>query len=335
MRTFQTFEIQKEWGNLEKNSRTTQPLKPKQIRICLRAMSLNYRDLLMLRGHYNPHLPLPLTPLSDGVGQVVEIGEQVTRFTKGNRVCLSFCQDWISGAPDSKTLKTTLGGPINGVLAEEIVIQEHGAVLAPSHLTDEEAACLPCASLTAWSALFTYASLRPKDTVLLLGSGGVSIFALQLAKAAGANVIITSSSDQKLERARKLGADDTINYKKDPNWGKTIKKRTGGVDHVVEVGGANTLAQSIKATRPGGQIALIGVLSGTQKKLNLLPILMQNIRIQGIFVGHRQGFEAMNQFITKKNIRPIIDRTFTFQQAKQAFTYLSKGVHFGKIVIKH
>ncbi len=309
---------------------------PGEVLLRMRATSLNYRDLLMVRGHYDPRQPLPLVPLSDGVGEVLELGEGVTRVALGDRVCPLFAQRWLSGPARKESMRSTLGGPLDGTLRERMVLSEESLVHVPEHLSDEEAACLPCAALTAWSALVTYGEVKAGDTVLVLGSGGVAVFAVQFARLLGARVIATSSSDEKLERLRTLGARHVINYRTNPDWGKTVRQLTDdrGVDHVVEVGGAGSLAQSLRAVRPDGTVSLIGVLSGTKAPLDILPILMNNLRVQGILVGHRDGFEAMNRAIEAHGLRPVVDRVFPFHEAREAFTYLASGAHFGKVCLR-
>jgi len=302
----------------------------------MRAASLNYRDLLMVQGHYNPHQPLPLIPCSDGVGVVTEVGERVTNLAPGDRVATLFAQGWTGGEPTREKFRTTLGGPLDGTLAEEMVLNQGGAIKVPAFLSDAEAACLPCAAVTAWSALVTEGQVRAGDTVLLQGTGGVSLFALQFAVALGARVIITSSSDDKLDRALKLGAWKGINYKTDPNWGKSARKMTQGgrgVDLIVEVGGTDTLAQSLKAIRVGGTIAMIGILGGAKAPLLITPILMQQIRVQGIFVGSGEGFAAMNRAIEAHRIRPIVHQVYPFAETRQAMEEMTRGNHFGKIAI--
>jgi NADPH:quinone reductase-like Zn-dependent oxidoreductase len=309
---------------------------PGQLLLRMRAASLNYRDLLMVRGDYNPRQPLPLIPCSDGVGEVVETGDGVTRVEAGDRVAPIFAQAWISGEPTRAMQRSTLGGPLDGTLSEFIVLDQAGVVRVPEHLGDEAAPTLPCAAATAWSALITLGSLRAGETVLIQGTGGVSIFALQFAVLAGARAIVTSSSDEKLERARQLGAWETVNYRKTEEWGKQAMRLTGGrgVDHVVEVGGANTLAQSLIAVRVGGRISLIGVLSGVASELNVIPILMQQVRIQGVLVGHRDGFEEMNRAIAAHRLEPVVDRVFELEQTRQALEYLAAGRHLGKVCIR-
>jgi len=304
--------------------------------IMVGSVSLNYRDLLTVTGLYNPKQPLPLIPCSDGAGVVEAVGPGVTRVKAGDRVATIFAQKFLSGRPDIAKIRSTLGGPLDGTLTERMLLHEDGVVPVPAHLSLEEAATLPCAAVTAWNALVTEGNVRAGDTVLCLGTGGVSIFALQFARALGARVIITSSSNEKLARARELGASDGINYREKPDWGKAARKLTDGVgvDHVVEVGGTGTLQQSLTAIAPGGQISFIGRLGGEPQGLNLVPILMNRVRIQGIFVGHRESFEQMNRAVALHRLRPVIDKVFPFAETRQAFAYMKSGEHFGKIVIK-
>jgi NADPH:quinone reductase-like Zn-dependent oxidoreductase len=307
---------------------------PREVLLRIKAASLNYRDLLVVKGQYNPKMPLPRIPLSDAAGEVAAVGPGVTRVQVGQRVAAIFMQKWIAGDLDDSKAKSALGGAIDGLLAEYAVLHEDGLVPVPEHLSFEEAATLPCAGVTAWHGLVTEGHVKPGDTVLLQGTGGVSLFALQFARLAGARVIITSSSNEKLERARKLGATEGINYKETPEWGERARELTGGrgVDHVVEVGGAGTLGQSLRAVRIGGQISLIGILSGGGQ-VNPMPILMKNVRVQGIFVGSREMFEAMNRAIAANQLRPIVDRVFSFDEAVQAFRHMESAAHFGKICI--
>lgn len=308
---------------------------PGQVLLKMRAVSLNYRDLMMVQGSYNPKQPLPLIPCSDGVGEVVAVGRGVSRLAVGDRVATLFSQGWMGGRPTVDELRATLGGPIDGTLAEMMVLPERGVVRVPEHLTDAEAATLPCAALTAWNALVEEGTVTAGETVLVQGTGGVSIFALQLAQLIGARVIVTSSSDDKLKRARQLGAWHEVNYVDDPQWGRTVRALTGGhgVDLVLEVGGAGTLAQSLQAVRIGGTIVLIGVLAGGAAELSIVPVFMKNVRIQGLLVGSRKMFERMNRAIAQHELRPIIDRTFPFAEATAAFEHLSSGNHFGKVCI--
>jgi NADPH:quinone reductase-like Zn-dependent oxidoreductase len=309
-----------------------------QVRVRMQAASLNYRDLMIAKGLYNPNKrePAGLIPLSDGSGEVVEVGPHVTRFNVGDRVASLFFQGWMAGEPDEEKGKSALAGAIDGVLTTSRVFHEDGLIGLPSHLSYEEGATLPCAALTAWNGLIVSGRVKSGETVLLQGTGGVSIFALQFAKLAGANVIITSSSDEKLEAAKKLGADHLINYRQVPDWEKQAKKLTNGrgVDHIIEVGGGGTLAKSMQAVRVGGHLALIGVLSGPAGEVNPIPTLMRSIRIQGIYVGSREMFENMNRAIALHKLKPVIDRVFSFGQAKDAFAHLEGASHFGKIVIK-
>jgi NADPH:quinone reductase-like Zn-dependent oxidoreductase len=332
------YEIQEGFGleNLRLVDRPDPVPAPGQVVLEMKAASLNYRDLLTVRGHYNPRQPLPLIPCSDGVGVVTAVGEGVSRVAIGDRVAGIFSQTWLAGPPTAERLRGTVGGPIDGALCERMVLDAEGVVPVPEYLSDAEAAALPCAAVTAWSSLAEQGSVGAGDVVLLQGTGGVSIFALQIARTLGARTIVTSSSDEKLGRARALGAWKTINYSEDPDWGKTARKLTGGlgVDHVVEVGGAGTLAQSMKATRVGGTISVIGVLSGIASEVNLIPILMQNLRLQGILVGSRDGFERMNRAFDAHRIQPVVDRVFPFDEAVEAFHHMASGAHFGKICIE-
>jgi NADPH:quinone reductase-like Zn-dependent oxidoreductase len=306
-----------------------------EVLVRIRAAALNYRDLMVVRGQYSRSLPLPLIPLSDGAGEVAEVGPGVTRVKPGDRVAAAFMTGWLDGPPSDEKARTALGGAIDGVLAETRVFPQDGLVKFPDHLSYEEASTLPCAAVTAWHALMFGRGLTPGETVLVQGTGGVSLFALQFARLAGARVLATSSSDEKLQRVAAMGASDGINYKHTPDWEAAVRKLTGGsgVDHVVEVGGAGTLGKSLKAVRAGGRISLIGVLSGAGD-VNFLPILMKNVQVQGIFVGSRAMFEAMNRAITLHRLRPVVDRVFEFDQAAEALAYLASGAHFGKVVIR-
>ena len=332
------FEIQNKFG-LDSLTLTERPdPKPSygQVLIKLRSLSLNYRDLMVVKGWYNPKLPLPLIPFSDGVGEAVAVGEGVTRVKSGDRVAGIFFQKWLAGELTAEKAESALGGAIEGMLAEYVVLHEDGVVHVPEHLTDEEAASLPCAAVTAWNALFSSGGLKAGDTVLIQGTGGVSIFALQFALLAGARVIATSSSDEKLERVLQLGASDGINYKQTPDWSKKVRELTAGdgVDYVVEVGGAGTLTESLRAVRYGGQISLIGVLTGGSAEINTASILMKNVKVQGIYVGSREMFEAMNSAIALHKLHPVCDRVFPFHEAPKALKYMETGSHFGKICIR-
>lgn len=307
-----------------------------QVLVAIKAVSLNYRDLLIVTGRYSPNLPKPLVIASDGAGEVLAAGDGVRKFKVGDRVAGSFFQNWQSGEIDGEAAASALGGSIDGVLATACVFAERGLVHIPAHLSYEEAATLPCAAVTVWNALVHTAHVKSGDTVLLLGTGGVSIFGLQFAAIHGARTIITSSSDEKLARAKALGASETINYAIAPEWHKDVLRLTGGrgVDIVLEVGGTGTLPKSLRAVRPGGHVSLIGVLAGIAEPLNIGPILHNSIRLQGIYVGSAEMFEAMNRAITANKLKPVIDRTFPFEQAREALRYMESARHFGKIVIR-
>lgn len=330
-------EVQGSFGidNLAVAERPDPKPGPGEVMIRMKASSLNFRDLLMVKGLYNPRQPLPIIPCSDGVGEAVAIGDGVFRVKVGDRVAGCFFQEWFSGEPTLEKTATTLGSPLDGMLAEYRVLNEQGVVHVPEHLTDEQAATLPCAALTAWSALVTYGGVRAGDTILVQGTGGVALFGLQIGRIIGARVVVISSSGEKLERVAGMGADHGINYKETPQWGKAARQWSDGVgvDHVIEVGGAGTLQESLQAVRLGGQISMIGVLSGAAKELNILPILMKNVRVQGIFVGHREGFESMNRAIAHHKLVPMVDRVFPFREVKEALRVMERGEHFGKICL--
>ncbi len=294
----------------------------------------NYRDLMVVKGQYNPKIKFPIIPLSDGAGEVTALGEGSSRFKIGDRVAGCFMPGWIAGELTEAKGRTALGGGGAGMLAEYVVLPEDGIVSTPKHLRDEEAAALPCAAVTAWHALVSAGGVKAGDTVLTQGTGGVSLFAMQFARLLGARVIATSSSDDKLSRVLQLGASDGINYKTTPEWGARARELTGfGVDHVVEVGGAGTLAESLRAVRSGGTISLIGVLSGVGQ-MNPLPILMKGVRVQGIYVGSREMFEAMNRAVALHKMTPVIDRVFEFTEIRAALSHLESGAHFGKVCLR-
>jgi NADPH:quinone reductase-like Zn-dependent oxidoreductase len=308
---------------------------PGQALVRVRACSLNYRDLVVSKGGYGRAVKPPLIPLSDGAGEVLAVGEGVTRVKPGDRVAAIFMQKWLDGPPDDAAAASALGGAIDGMLSEQVCLDAEGLVHFPKHLTFEQAASLPCAAVTAWHSLFHSGNLRPGDTVLVQGTGGVSIFALQFAKLAGARVIATTSGrDQRDERLRVLGADAVVNYRNTPEWDRPVRDFTGGVgvDHIVEVGGAQTLPLSLKAIRRGGHIALIGVLAGGGE-VDPRFIFLKQVRIQGIYVGSRQMFETMNRAITSSGMRPVVDRIFSFAEVKEAMAFLESGSHFGKVCI--
>ncbi len=301
----------------------------------IRAVALNARDGRVIRGLYNPKWTLPLTPCSDMAGEVVEVGPSVERVKAGDRVAANFMTRWIGGELTRDAARSALGGEMPGVLAEYAALPADCLVHLPPHLSWEQASTLPCAGLTAWHALMEETRLRAGDVVLVQGTGGVSIFALQFARLAGARTIVLSSSDTKLKRASDLGAWHTVNYRANPEWDKLARAVTEGrgVDQVVEVVGEATLEKSLRAVRTGGTISLIGMLSGAPSA-SLIPVFMRNLRLQGIFVGSRGMFEAMNQAVAAHEMTPVIDRVFEFGQAAEALGYLETGSHFGKVVIR-
>ena len=324
--------------NLVLKESELQPLTTGQVRLKMHAASLNYRDLLMAKGHYDPKALSShgLVPLSDGAGEVVEITPGVTRVKVGDKVAPIFLQKWLAGECTHEMNNSALGGAIDGVLATYKIFHEDGLVLLPEHCSYEQGATLPCAALTAWHALVITGKIKAGETVLIQGTGGVSIFALQFAKMSGATTIVISSDDEKLAKAQKLGANFLLNYKKHPDWDTAIRDYTDGkgVDHIIEVGGAQTITKSFKAARMGGKISVIGILSGIEGGINLLPILMKNLCLQGIYVGSRDMFESMNKAISANHLHPTIDKVFDFKEAKEAMHYLESGHHFGKVVIK-
>jgi NADPH:quinone reductase-like Zn-dependent oxidoreductase len=308
---------------------------PHDVLVRVRANSINFRDLRVAQGLYDPRMPLPRVPLSDGAGEVTEIGSGVTRFQTGDRVAAIFMQTWINGLPAERYMASALGGAIDGMLSEYVVLPEEGLVRIPEHLSFEQAATLPCAAVTAWNALFHESRIKPGETVLAQGTGGVSLFALQFARMAGARVIATSSSDEKLARVSELGAHGTLNYKDTPDWSRSVKQLTGGkgVDHIVEVGGAGTFTQSMRAIRVGGHIDVIGVLSGVSAEIPMAMILQKSIQVHGIYVGSREMFEGMNRAIELHHLKPVIDQVFPAAEIGKALEYMESGRHFGKIVL--
>jgi NADPH:quinone reductase-like Zn-dependent oxidoreductase len=315
---------------------------PGTVLIKVHAVSLNYRDLMVVKGLYNPKMALPRIPCSDGAGEVAAIGEGVTRVKVGDRVCGIFMQRWLDGSPTAEKSKDALGGDVDGMLAEYALLHEEGVVRFPEHLSYEEASTLPCAGVTAWNALhYAGEPANPTEhgaTVVIQGTGGVSIFALQFGKLLGARVLGTSSSEEKLSRARSLGLDEGCNYKQRPDWSKWVSETTAnkGADRIIEVGGAGTFGQSLRAARVGGTIAQIGVLSGasTADPIALTPILHKQLRVQGIYVGSRVMFEQMNAAIAKARLHPVVDKVFDFHQSAEAFAQMESASHFGKIVIR-
>jgi NADPH:quinone reductase-like Zn-dependent oxidoreductase len=332
----EVWEVQERFGvdQLRRAERPDPTPGPGELLLRPRAVSLNYRDLMMVDGRYNPRQRLPLVPCSDALAEVVAIGADVEGFAPGDRVCPIFAPRWLAGAPDRERLRTTLGGPLDGTLRQLMTVAASAVVRPPGHLSDVEAATLPCAAVTAWSALVTHGGLRAGQTVLVLGTGGVALFALQIALLHGARVIVTSSSDEKLERAGGLGAAAGVNYRRESGWGKRVRELSGdGVDHVIEVGGAGTLAESLRAVRLGGTIHLIGVLAAGEAPLSIVPVFMQQVRIQGVLVGHRESFEALCRAFDLHRVQPVVDRVFPFAEAPAAFAHLASGAHFGKLCI--
>lgn len=304
-----------------------------EVVVRVRAASLNYRDLITAK---NPQLAPGRVPLSDGAGEVIALGEGVTQWEIGARVCVCFFRDWTSGRFRPQYHDAALGGSVDGMLSEEVVFPAHALVRVPDHFSYEEAATLPCAGLTAWFALVTRGGFAPGDSVLLQGTGGVSIWGLQIALAAGGSALITSSSDAKLERAREMGASHGINYRTTPDWDKEVWRLTAkrGVDHVLEVGGPQTLEKSLASVSDGGHIAQIGVLSGFgPANVSLFPLVAKNATLAGIYVGHRESFEGLVRFLNATKIRPVIDHVFAFEEAREAYRYMESGAHFGKVVI--
>ncbi|MFS8112901.1 NAD(P)-dependent alcohol dehydrogenase [Rhizobium jaguaris] len=307
-----------------------------ELLIRVKATALNYRDLEIACGTYHTAFRLPLVPLSDGVGEVVAVGEDVTRFKIGDRVCSTFWQRWTGGSFRLAEPSYQRGGPLDGLLSEYAILDEQAAVFAPRNLSDIEAATLPCAAVTAWQALVTEGHIRAGDTVLVQGTGGVSLFALQFARASGARVIVTSSSDEKLERAKVLGAVDGINYRRVPEWSTVVLDMTEGrgVDHIIEVGGPLSFEQSLKAASRRGQINVIGYLGGSQGAINPLDIFRKQVDVRGIPVGSRESFEAMNRAIETLDLKPVVDRVFPWTEIKDAMRYFADGSRFGKVALE-
>jgi NADPH:quinone reductase-like Zn-dependent oxidoreductase len=319
---------------LEFTDRPTPEPGPGQVLVKIHAISLNFRDLMMVRGVYNPKLKLPRIPCSDGAGEVTAVGPGVTQSKPGDRVAGIFMQNWIDGKPMPEKIKGALGGDVDGVLAEYVVLGENGLVEIPEHLSYQEAATLPCAAVTAWNALATV-NLAPGATVLIQGTGGVSLFALQFARLKGARILGISSSDEKLQRAAELGLDAGLNYKSVPEWDRwVVEESGGGADLIVEVGGLGTLPRSVKALRVGGTIAQIGVLSGPTpaEPLPLHTLLHKMVRIHGIYVGSRQDFVEMNKAISLARLRPV-GEDFPWTHAREVLARMETGSHFGKLVM--
>ena len=334
------FQIEGEWGmdHLKLSTRPEPKAGPGQVLVKMTASSLNYRDLVVPNRGYGNHTgTLPLIPVSDGVGVVSAIAPGVTRVAVGDRVCPTFFQNWISGEPDLERLTRSLGGPIDGTMTDTMCLPEEGVIKVPAHLSDLEAATLPCAALTAWSALVTCGNIRPGDRVLVQGCGGVALFAVAFAKLLGAHVTVISSSEERLERVKQLGADAGINYRSTPEWAKATRDITAGrgYDLILELGGEKTLPQSLRCIRPGGTVAMIGILSGSAMATSLGLIITRQVRLQGVTVGHRDGFEAMLRAIDQHRLKPVVDRVFQFEELKEAMAYLQTGAQFGKVCLAH
>ncbi len=338
--TMKVMQIEEDWS--PDNIRIAERPRPEpgrgEVLVRMEAASVNYRDVVVARRGYGRRSgQLPLVPLSDGAGRVVEAGPEVTRVAVGDLVCPIFNQRWIAGPLKEEYWAGTLGGPHDGVMQEFMLLREDGVVRAPRHLSALEAATLPCAAVTAWNVVVAQGGVNAGDVVLVQGTGGVSLFALLFAKMHGARVVATSSSDAKLERVRSMGADHLINYRTTPAWDKVAREVTGGigVDLVVEVGGAGTLETSVRAVRVNGTVSLVGVLSGVTGSLNLGPVVTQNIRLQGVTVGSRELFQDMVRAMEVHHLAPPIDEhVFAFAEVGRALTALPEGQHFGKVCIR-
>lgn len=334
------FQIEGEWGfdNLNLSTRPEPVCGAGQVVVKMRMASLNARDLIVPeRGYGRATGALPLIPVSDGVGEVVEVGAGVARVSVGDRVCPTYFQNWTSGTPTSERFSSALGGPLDGVMADLVCLSAEGVVKVPDYLTDAEAATLPCAALTAWSAIVTHGQTRAGDRILVQGTGSVALFALAFAKLHGAHVTVISSSDEKLVQVSQMGADATINYRTTEDWARASRSITadkGGYDNIIELGGAKTLPLSLRAVRPGGTLSMIGVLSGLNIEASLGPIVARQVRLQGVTVGHRDGFEAMLRAMEQHEFHPVLGETFDFEDLKDAMDHLRVGGHFGKTLIR-
>jgi NADPH:quinone reductase-like Zn-dependent oxidoreductase len=334
--TLKAYELHPDEGfaALRTVDRVLPSLGPCDVRVRVRAVSLNYRDLRVLAGAAKRKAPV--VPASDGAGEVVEIGSGVTRVAVGDRVAAGFFPTWLRGDLAEHHHQAALGGSIDGMLAEEVVLPETAWVRLPAYLSFEQAATLPCAGVTAWHALFEAATLRPGGTVLVQGSGGVSIFALQLARAAGAHVVATSSSADKRARLERMGASATIDYRENPKWGDAVRAATAGrgVDVAVEVGGAGTFDQSVRALRYGGTMSLLGILAGTQGPIDTYAVFHKNLRVHGVYVGSVAMFEDLLRALDASKLEPVVDSVFGFAEVRAAYEHLQSGAHFGKVVIR-
>jgi NADPH:quinone reductase-like Zn-dependent oxidoreductase len=309
---------------------------PNEVLVKVHATSLNRRDVFVMKGQYPIGSRQSLVPLSDGAGEVVAIGQGVQRVRVGDRVAAIFFQSWLTGRPAPNVADSALGGQIDGMLSQYVTLSEQGLVKIPAHLSYEEAATLPCAGVTAWNGLVTRGRMQAGDFVLLEGTGGVSLMGLQFALAAGAKPIITSSSDAKLERAKSLGAFATVNYKTTPDWEKPVRAATNGlgVHEVLEVGGKDSMPHAVASLAPGGHVALIGGLGGFGGEIPAMALMTANVTVSGIYVGSRENFEALNNFLAQHKVKPIVDKVIDFKDAKSAFDLMESDQFFGKIVIK-
>ena len=334
------FQIEGDWGmdHLKLAQRSEPVAGPGQVLVRMKASSLNFRDLVVPeRGYGNYTGTLPLIPVSDGAGVVEAVGPGVHRVAVGDRVCPTYFQGWIGGEPDLERLTQSLGGPIDGTMTALMCLSQEGVAKVPAHLSDTQAASLPCAGLTAWSALTSGNGVKPGDHVLIQGCGGVALFAVQFAKLLGAHVTVITSSEERMARVQALGADAVINYRSSPEWAKATRQITSGrgYDLIVELGGEKTLPQSLRCIRPGGTIAMIGILSGSGMATSLGLIITRQVRLQGVTVGHRDGFEAMARAIDQHHVQPVVDRVFAFEELKEAMAYLKTGAQFGKVCLSH
>ncbi len=322
--------------NLRAGDIRERPLEPGEARLAVCATALNYRDLMMVRGEYDPRLPLPFVPCSDAAARVIELAEHSAEIATGDRVLVSVATDWIRGPMPPRTHRRMLGGPLAGTLTTQLIVPTAALVRVPSSLNDEQACTLPCAGVTAFAALFDYGKAAPGDVVVTQGSGGVALFALQLARAAGIRVIATTRSREKASRLYELGASEVIDSRQTPNWGRRVRDLTGGrgADHVIEVGGGGTLEQSLLAVRDGGSIAVIGVLGGTRTPLDVRPLLMRAIRLQGVLVGSRDTLAALVRCVEVTGLTPVVDRAFDFGEAPAALEHLQSQKHVGKVIVR-
>jgi NADPH:quinone reductase-like Zn-dependent oxidoreductase len=309
---------------------------PGEVLVKVHAVSLNYRDLMVIQGKYNPKMHLPRIPCSDGAGEIVAVGHGVTRVKTGDRVAGIFMQNWLDGEANAAKIRGALGGDIDGMAAEYVVLHQDGVVRFPQHLSYEEAATLPCAAVTAWNALVHAGRIKAGDTVVIQGTGGVSIFALQFARLLGARVLGSSGSDEKLMRATSLGLDAGVNYRQTPDWDKWVIEQTGGrgADLVVEVGGSGTFSRSLRAVRIGGTVAQIGVLTQENAGLDVPLILHKQVTLRGIYVGSRTRFDEMNLAVALHRLKPIVDQAFAFNEFPQALRRMEAAAHFGKLVLR-